>query len=142
MFFNIFINDLAQTLNNLECGASYGESVVSILLYANDIVLLSDNEVKLQWMLSCPNDYCNSWDLTINFEKKKHFRPTSTKQTVSILRCGNNKMELVKQYKYLGLIFTEFLDLLVMAKTVARSASRALGLLRSKDKAFGGMPFN
>ena len=41
----------------------------------------------------------------------------------------------------LGLIFTEFLDLLTMAKTVAKSASRALGLLISKDKAFGGMPF-
>ena len=41
LLFNIFINDLAQTVNNLECGASYGESDVSILLYAGDIVLLS-----------------------------------------------------------------------------------------------------
>ena len=70
-----------------------------------------------------------------------HFRPRSIKQTVSILGCGNNEMELLKQYKYLGLIFTEFLDLLTMAKTVAKSASRALGLLISKDKVFGGMPF-
>ena len=143
LLFNIFINDLAQTVNNLECGASYGEGDVSILLYADDIVLLSDNEAKLQRMLCCHNDYCLSWGLTINFEKSKimHFRPRSTKQTVTILRCGNNEMELVKQYKYLGLIFTEFLDLLTMAKTVAKSASRALGLLISKDKAFGGMPF-
>ena len=143
LLFNIFINDLAQTVNNFECGASYGEGDVSILLYADDIVLLSDNEAKLQRMLCCLNDYCLSWGLTINFEKSKimHFRPRSTKQTVLILRCGNNEMELVKQYKYLGLIFTEFLDLLTMAKTVAKSASRALGLLISKDKAFGGMPF-
>ena len=28
-----------------------------------------------------------------------------------------------------------------MSKTVAQSASRALGLLISKDKSFGGMPF-
>ena len=137
LLFNIFINDLAQTVNNLECGASYGEGDVSILLYADDIVIMSDNEAKLQRMLSCLNDYCLSWGLTINFEKSKimHFRPRSTKQTVSILRCGNNEMELVKQYKYLGLIFTEFLDLLTMAKTVAKSASRALGLHISKDKA-------
>ena len=59
LFFNIFINDLTQTVNNLECGASYGESDVSILLYADAIVLLSDNEAKLQRMLSCLNDYCN-----------------------------------------------------------------------------------
>ena len=94
LLFNIFINDLAQTVNNLECGASYGEGDVSILLYADDIVLLSDNEAKLQRMLCCLNDYCLSWGLTINFEKSKimHFRPRSTKQTVSILRCGNNEM--------------------------------------------------
>ena len=54
---------------NLECGASYGEGDVSILLYADDIVLLSDNEAKLQRMLCCLNDYCLSWGLTINFEK-------------------------------------------------------------------------
>ena len=69
LLFNIFINDLAQTLNNLECGASYGEGDVSILLYADDIILLSDNEATLQRMLSCLNDYCLSWGLTINFEK-------------------------------------------------------------------------
>ena len=28
-----------------------------------------------------------------------------------------------------------------MAKTVTKSTCRALGLLKSKDKAFGGMPF-
>ena len=50
-----------------------------------------------------------------------HLRPRSTMQTVSILRCGNSEMELVKQYKYLGLIFTEFLALLTMAKTVAKT---------------------
>ena len=65
LLFNIFINDLAQTVNNLECGASYGEGDVSILLYADDIALLSDNETKLQRMLSCLNDYCLSWGLTI-----------------------------------------------------------------------------
>ena len=74
-------------------------------------------------------------------KKNRHFRPRSTKQTVSILRCGNNEMELVKQYTYLGLIFTEFLDFLTMTKTVAKSDCRALGLFVSKDKSIGGMPF-
>ena len=37
------------------------------------------------------------------------------------------------------IIFTELLDLLIMANTVAKSAGRALGLSISNDKAFGGM---
>ena len=80
LLFNIFINDLAPTVNNLECGASYGEGDVSILLYANDIVLLSDNEAKLRGL----NDYCNSCGLTINFEKK----------------CTLDQAVLSKRYRY------------------------------------------
>ena len=43
---------------------------------------------------------------------------------------------------YLGLMLTEHLDYNVMAKNVAMSASRALGLVISKYKAFGGLPFH
>ena len=39
-------------------------------------------------------------------------------------------------------MLNEHLDLSVMVKAVAKSASRALGLLIAKDKAFGGMPFS
>ena len=37
------------------------------------------------------------------------------------------------------IVFTELLDLLIMANTVAKSAGRALGLSISNYKAFGGM---
>ena len=50
-------------------------------------------------------------------------------------------MEVISQYKYLCLSLTEFLDYYVTTKIVSQSAGRALGLLMSKDKAFGGMPF-
>ena len=46
------------------------------------------------------------------------------------------------KYKYLGLIFSEYLDYEVMAKAVAVSANRALGLLIAKFKACVGMPFD
>ena len=44
-------------------------------------------------------------------------------------------MLYVSQYKYLGLILTEHLDFLEMAKSVAKSASRALEFIICKDKA-------
>ena len=37
---------------------------------------------------------------------------------------------------------TENLDYNIMAKHVSKSASRALGLVISKFKAFGGLPYN
>ena len=55
--------------------------------------------------------------------------------------CGKSSLELVDQYKYLGIVFTEHVDLMQMSKIVAESASRALGLLISKSKALGDMPY-
>ena len=47
----------------------------------------------------------------------------------------------MNQYNYLGLLPTEFLDLNIMASVVAKSASRALGLVKYKCKSNGGFPY-
>jgi len=45
---------------------------LSILLYADDIVLIAENEVNLQNMLNIMSSWCCNckWRLTINNEKK------------------------------------------------------------------------
>ena len=53
--------------------------------------------------------------------------------------CGNDTISYVDNYTYLGVILTEHLDFDYMAKKVAQSASRALGLLIAKAKLFGGL---
>ena len=54
--FNMFANDLVHAMNELNFGLSYSDvDHVSILLYADDIVLLSDDELKMQTMLDCLN---------------------------------------------------------------------------------------
>ena len=94
-------------------------------------------------MLDCLNDWCHAWGLTINFNKSKsmHFRTPSASKTECLFLCGDSHLELVTQYTYLGVLFTEHLNFMLMSKIAAQSASRALGLLISKDKAFGGMTF-
>ncbi len=61
--------------------------------------------------------------------------------TVYHFKIGDHTILLTDRYKYLGLIFTEFLDYNVTTKMVARSASHAFGLLIPKTKAYGGMPY-
>jgi hypothetical protein len=56
-------------------------------------------------------------------------------------RCGDNDIETIDKYNYLGLTFTEFMDFSEMAKAVAKAASRALGLVIAKYKAHGRIPF-
>ncbi len=144
LLFNLYANDLIQSINCLEQGVPINDRFLSILLYADDIVLLSDTPSKLQTLLNRLGVWCAAWGLTINESKSKviHFRPKSGDLTSANFICGGAKLDTVSQYKYLGLIITEHLDFLSMVKMVSQAASRALGLLIAKDKSFGGMPYN
>ena len=57
-------------------GVSNGNYKVSILLYADDIAIVSENEINLQLMLNRLYEWCHSWFLTINTDKSQivHFR--------------------------------------------------------------------
>ena len=56
--FNMYLNDLAIGIKNLGLGIDVNGYNLSILLYADDIVLLSRNENDLQVMLDFVNDWC------------------------------------------------------------------------------------
>ena len=106
-------------------------------------MLLGDSEEHLKQLLNIVNNWCSKSKIKINSEKSKvvHFRPNSKPRTHYIFKCGDDTVEVVDKYKYLGLILTEYLDHKFMADTVAKSASRALGFLISKSKSMGGVPF-
>ena len=141
--FNAFLNGLTQCINELHCGVEYGDNSISMLLYADDIILIANDEHKFQRMLDVLDEYCKTWRLTINPNKSKivHFHRKSCPRSTQQFHCGNKAIEIVSSYKYLSLVLNEFLDFRITAKVVSQSASRALGLLISKDKAFGGMPY-
>ena len=47
ILFNLFINDLPRDINDVGCGISVGDTSLSILLYADNIVLIADSKLKL-----------------------------------------------------------------------------------------------
>ena len=75
--FNIFINDLPPKLMATSKGIQFGNSYVCCLLYADDLVILGDTAEDLQVLLSCLDEWCHTWKLSINIEKSAimHFRP-------------------------------------------------------------------
>ena len=70
-----------------------------------------------------------------------HFRAPSQRRTEYVFTCCDENLRVTDRYMYLGLMLHENLDLNITARTVAQSASRALGLLIAKSKALGGMPY-
>lgn len=74
--FALFINDLAKEIKELRKGITVGEINLSILLYADDIALLSDSKENLQEILDTVSYWCAKWRLKINMKKSAiiHFR--------------------------------------------------------------------
>lgn len=144
MLFNLYINDLVTYLNNLDIGIDIEDRKVCILLLADDVVLLADSAQDLQILLDALNVWCTQNKMQINNDKSKimHFRPNSIVKSDFVFHNANAPLETVSHYKYLGVVLNEFLDFHEIAKTVAMSASRALGLIISKSKVFGGFHYS
>ena len=89
--FSIYINDLAAEINALHCGIKFDNNEVSILLYANDVVLISESADDLQNMLNTLNKWCNKWRLGVNESKTKimHFRNKNQLSSNFIFQCGD-----------------------------------------------------
>ena len=50
-------------------------------------------------------------------------------------------LNIIQQYKCLGLVINEHVDFNVTEEHVAKATGRALGVLIAKSKAYGDMPF-
>lgn len=73
--FSIFINDLATEVKELNKGVQMSNEKICLLLYADDIVLLTENEHDMQHVLDTL-DKCMKWGLNVNIAKSNgiHFR--------------------------------------------------------------------
>ena len=136
--FNLFMNDLAKELNLLKLGISLDDLHLCCLLYADDIVLISDSEDKLQKMLNHFHNWCFKWQMQINISKSKivHFRNKRVKSTDFNFTLGDDTVDKVCSYKYLGIIFDEFLTFDECARTLSDASGRALSGIISKFKYF------
>lgn len=75
--FSLYINDLVNEIKKLNIGIKLKDEILSILLYADDMVLMADNEKDLQSLLDCVAGWCSKWKLSENIDKTKvvNFRP-------------------------------------------------------------------
>ena len=144
LLFNIYINDLIDAVKALNVGIDIGSEKVCILLYADDVVFLCENEDDLQEMLYALESWCYSNKINVNLEKSKivHFRTQSGTRSNFPFIFNGKEVDIASKYTYLGLLLIEFLSYEEMAKAVAKSASISLGLLIAKCKAHGGFQYD
>ena len=69
--FNVFLNGLAVELKASGIGINFHGIQLTLLLYADDIVIFADNENDLQRLIDLIYDWCRKWRLSINQDKSQ-----------------------------------------------------------------------
>ena len=82
--FSLYINDLADSFGNDCDPLDLNGKLVSCLLYADDIVLLSESAQGLQNILNKVKIFCDKWNLQVNKSKVMIFN-----KSVKILKGQN-----------------------------------------------------
>ena len=71
ILFNLFLNDLPSIFDNKCDPCKLQDIDINCLLYADDLVLISQSQDSLQNALDHLDGYCRKWKLTINTTKTK-----------------------------------------------------------------------
>jgi len=109
MLYSLFLNDLAQRLKKMGDERGIGVPVgnsgrLTLLLYADDIVLLSDSKEGLQLLMQEVHEYSRQWRFSVNHAKcgLMCFKPSGSPPPMRPLPLGPSVVQWVTQYKYLG----------------------------------------
>jgi hypothetical protein len=102
--FGLFINGLEKWLNALEGDTPpmLGQLVVHLLLYANDLALMSHTPARLQKQLDVLQAFYYERQLTMNVKKTKVVVFEACKSVCQVFQYEGEAIEQLNSFKYLG----------------------------------------
>ena len=103
--FNVFFDDLIRSIRDNFAGASFsfGKNL-PVLAYADDLVLISNDEGELNAMLNFCHKYSVDNEFEFNIKKSKILKVHSRNRTTAAQHTmGGQALEEVEHYKYLGI---------------------------------------
>jgi hypothetical protein len=101
--FSLYVEALIEELENSELGTNVNGMCTGVIMYADDLVVMSDNKQKLQEMLYIVESYCKKWEIKINANKTQFIKLGSYDRESRVpLQLDNQRIERVQKFKYLG----------------------------------------
>ena len=108
MLFNVYINELSESLSKLPVGCCCGNNVVNHLMYADDIVLFAPSAKGLQKIINVCYAYGCDNDIIFNSSKSQvMFFDTMKYGHMKNIMLGQKTLNVTKSYTYLGHIITD-----------------------------------
>ena len=141
-FFSCYIDGLIQMVRGLCIGCHIAKLCVSVLLFADDICLISPTRSALQKMIDACSSYCSEYGLTFNCKKSKILVFNGRHVDLDALKpleLNGTKIDFVSQIKYLGMTIISNPTFTFTAEPDLRSFYRAsnsvLNVLTKPDEA-------
>lgn len=128
--FNIFVNDIPDTFDNTCDPVNLNGRMLNCLLYADDLVLLSESAEGLQRAINKLQIYCDTWGLTVNPSKTKALVVNPRDRNPLELTIDNNPIEVVDQVTYLGLVIDKDVTFKGCLKAQYQKSLKAIFKLR------------
>ena len=108
LLFSLYINDLVTHLENEGvAGVELPDIMLCAMFYADDLILLAENEHDLKLQMKALGNYTNRWDMEINSCKRKVMvfnYPKKRKEGDILDKINNHNIHITNSYKYFGII--------------------------------------
>ena len=134
--YNLFINDIVDVMHMEDSDPfKIGNTSIGLLLYADDVVILSSSKNGLQKSLDKLGAYTKKWKLPINTSKSKILQ--FGKNKFEKFTFGEHEIETAKHIKYLGLVITSNGAFRQAINTLCKQASKSLWPLYGMFGSYG-----
>ena len=106
--FDFNIPHLCSNRKQRRAGPLSGKEIIHWILYADDAVVFCKTIAEAHTVLTILNDTCKRFGLNISFKKTKTqvFNNSELSSKTSLMKIGNEDIENVKDFTYLGQVFT------------------------------------
>ncbi|XP_071960018.1 uncharacterized protein [Antedon mediterranea] len=108
--FSIYINELRIMLNNSDLGVNIFNTKINCLLWADDVVLIGENEKELKMLLQTTTEFAKEWKMSFNYDKSNVLITRQRTNLYRKWRLGNNSITETDKYKYLGVYISRTLS--------------------------------
>ena len=132
LLFNIFLADFSKIFEDSSNLVKINEKdSLSCIIWADDLLLLSQTEEGLNMMLDKMYHYSKENHLNVNITKTKCMIFNKTGRHLRrTFWYGNVKIDTTREYKYLGLLITPSFNLSTALGNLKDRASRSYNLLK------------
>lgn len=143
LLFSVYLNDLHHYLSVngvpcVECTTYPDDSImlyikILILLFKDDTLLFGSSKEDLQLAIDKFEIYCDKWRLTVNTSKTKIMIFSKGRPPKNVeFYFKNEEIEIVNEYKYLGIFLARSGSFLNAKKNIVNQANTALFSLQRK----------